>query len=191
MDSTETKTTTAPAKPVRAKTTRLIRVVSLKPCELPIEEEGSGKIKYQMVYVSGGGTQVTKECSKLVYNRITGGSLDYHKKSDFTLTIDKATEVVIGIVEQLRPDLMPGFKREDPAQEVPKHLVLALYPDGSIDPRSIPDKVSPAILQEIIDAVEASDEDLKPLTPVGRFAIMERRELVGATELTIDPMPRQ
>jgi len=190
MDSTETKTA-EPVRPAKAKTTRLLRVASLKPCELPIEEESTGKVKYQMVYVTSGGKQVTQECTKAVYNRIRLGSLDYHKKSDFTLTIDKATEVVSNIVEQPRPDSMPGFKREDPAQEAPKHLVLGLYPDGSIDPRSIPEKVSPALLQEIIDAVEASEDDLKPLTPVGRFAIMERRELVGATELTIDPMPRQ
>jgi UDP-N-acetyl-D-mannosaminuronate dehydrogenase len=39
-------------------------------------------------------------------------------------------------------------------------------------------------------AVQEAADELTPGIKVGRYVVLERREITGATEIHIDPMPR-
>ncbi len=170
---------------------RLERVASLKPCEMP-QSLGDGSIRYQMCYVTATGKQVYKDCTKAVYQKITAGTppLDFRKKSDFVLTIDVVKNLVTSIVEQAKPDTMPGFTREDEKKAESNAIIFKLYPDTSVMLTSVPERVSEATIQQIQDAIEATEETILPGMKLASYTVLEKREVVGATEIHVDPMPR-
>lgn len=183
--------TNADTKPGIATASRkplLLRVASLKPCDIP-DSKPDG-VHYFMWYVTMTGKQTKHECSKGIYALITQQTLDYHKKSDFVLTINPQSNVVTHIVEQPKPDTMPGFKREEEQKEGSKALIIALYPDTSMSPIHVPEKVSEATIQEVMDAIGATEDSISPGVKVGNYVVLEKREVVGATEISVDPMPR-
>ncbi len=191
MESTNQTVTETVAKPQPSRKPRLERVASLKPCEMPLEQEDKS-ILYQMCYVTFTGKQIYKPCTKGVYQKITGQKLDYHKKSDFVLTFERKgqEEIVSHIVEQPKPDLMPGFKREEEKKESSNVLIIALYSDGSLAPINVPERVTETTIQSVMDHISGADSDILPGSRLGEHVVLERREVVGATEIHVDPMPR-
>jgi hypothetical protein len=191
MNSTDQAVADPAVKSSPSRKPRLERVASLKPCEMPLAQEDKS-VLYQMCYVTFAGKQTYKPCTKGVYQKITGQKLDYHKKSDFVLTFDRQgnTEIVTHIVEQPKPDLMPGFKREDEKKEASNALIIALYGDGSLAPINVPERVTESTIQSVMDHISEADSDILPGSRLGDHVVLERREVVGATEIHVDPMPR-
>lgn len=187
MDAVATpKTKSTPGNESRKPS--LLRVASLKPCEMPLEVAGG--VTYRMVYVTMNGKQVVHPCTKAVYNLIVTTKPDFDKKSDFVLTLDPSTDVVTHLTKQPKPDGMLGFKKEAEGVINSKAVILSLYSDGSLAPIHVPERVTENTIEEIMTAVRETTDELTPGIKVGRYVVLERREITGATEIHVDPMAR-
>lgn len=171
---------------------KLLRVAALKPPIKPVEKDGEDTV-YCIHYVTMDGKAITDHpCTKSVFTWLRAERPWFNVRDHFVLNVDPETGVVTHVSETRKPDLLPSFKRTpEEGREAPsKYVKIALYPDGSSAAMHIPERVSDGIITEIQQEITSAEEELHPGTKIGRFILMERREVQGETHFIVDPMPR-
>lgn len=167
---------------------RLLRVASLKP---GLIEETDGGSTYKLCYVTMEGKQVYHICDKSVFLKVAMAKLDFHKKSDFVLSIDPESNRITQITEQAKADSMVGFKKEGPdGKEDSKAVIISLWPNGSVSPLHVPERVTESTIQAMMDAICNATDDIDPGSKLGDYTVLKTTKEVGSTEIHIDPMPR-
>lgn len=182
-EDTKTTPATRPAK------TRLIRVAAIK--ELPLPVETPSGVKFALTIVTAAFKQEDVACTKEVYEWAKTARPSYHVHSEWVITTDATTGVITRVMETPKPNSMPGFTKVEDGREASKCVVISLYPDGSSAVTGLPERANEAIATEIQNAVTDVEVPIHTGMQVGRFVVTEKREVFGATEIHVDPMPKQ
>lgn len=187
----ETKPTVAPEKPQikGVDKQKRIRIASIK--EPPIPQESATGTKFALTVVTMGFKQEDVPCTQQVYAWVKETRPSFKVHSDWVLTVDKTSGLVVHVTETAKPTSMPGFKVSDETREPAKNVVVSLYPGGASAITGIPDRVSDQVLDEIHAAVADYDEVIHVGSKVGRFSVVKVSEVPGATEVHVDQNPRQ
>lgn len=175
-----------PAK--KAVKPKLVRIAALK--ELPTPKETPGGTQFLLTVVTATFKQEDWPCTQTVYNWARATKPAYKVHVEWVLTIDPTTNLVTHVTETPKPTSIPGFKQVDEGKETTKFVVISLFPDGSSAVTGIPERVTEDVSSEIQTAVTDSEEPIHTGMKIGRFIVMERREVPGSTEIHVDPMPR-
>jgi len=180
---------TKTAQPARkAAKPKLVRVAALK--SLPAPKETPGGTQFLLTVVTATFKQEDWACTPTVYNWAKATQPAYKVHVEWVLTIDPISGMITHVTETPKPTTMPGFKQVDEGKEATKFVVVKLFPDGSSAITGIPERVTEDITSEIQTVVTESEEPIHTGMKLGRFIVMERREVPGSTEIHVDPMPR-
>ena len=177
-----------PTNTVKPSKTKLIRVASIK--EPPLPQETPAGTKFALTVVTLNFKQEDLACTKEVYATVKSTRPNYKVHSDWLLTVDPSSGLIVRVTETPKPNTMPGFTRTDEGKEPSKFVVISLFPDGSSAVTGIPERTPDAIASEIQDSVTEVEDEIHTGMKVGRFIVMEKREVPGSTEIHVDPMPR-
>lgn len=130
-------------------------------------------------------------CTKEVYKWAQATQPAFKVHNEWVCQIDPESKLVTRITETPKPNSMPGFTKTADGKEPSKFVVVSLFPDGSNAVTNIPERVSEAMVSEIVEAVTGAETELHTGQKVGRFIVARRSEEPGSTEIHVDPMPRQ